>query len=345
MDNDATNQATSHATSSAESRSAPEPIDPSGVVYAVLAYGAWGLFPLYWKMFGATPALEVLSHRMIWSMVFVMLLLVVQRRLPELWAVRRSPSALKLLILGAILLAGNWGLYIYGVNTERVVETSLGYFINPLLTIVLGMVVLKERLNRVQWMAVAIAVVGVGNFIWAFGQVPWIAFGLAASFGFYGLVRKLVALGFAMPAAFSSATRTANAKHGQGTISPMIGLAIETLVIAPFMLLLVIYWEATGVGVFGSSTIMTLLCMGAGVVTSMPLLWFTNATKRLPLSMMGFCQYIAPSLQLMLGVFLYHEPFTRTHAVTFGCIWTALALYSINSWYLTRRPKTLAPKE
>ena len=286
---------------------------PSGFIYAVLAYGAWGLFPLYWKIFGDTPAVEVLSHRMIWSLAFVTVLLVMQRRLPELWAVRRSPSTLKLLMLGAVLLACNWGLYIYGVNTERVVETSLGYFINPLLTIVLAMVVLKERLNRVQWVAVAIAVVGVGNFIWAFGQVPWIAFGLAGSFGFYGLVRKVVA------------------------IAPMVGLAIETLVIAPLMLLLVIYWETTGVGIFNTSTIMTLACIGAGIVTSMPLLWFTNATKRLPLSTMGFCQYIAPSLQLMLGVFLYHEPFTHTHAVTFGCIWTALALYSVNSWLLTRQ--------
>lgn len=291
----------------------PKATVSSGLIYAMLAYGAWGLFPLYWKLFGDTPAVEVLSHRMIWSMAFVTVLLVMQQRLPELLAVRRSPSALKLLMLGAILLACNWGLYIYGVNTERVVETSLGYFINPLLTIVLGLVVLKERLNRVQWVAVAIALVGVGHFIWSFGQVPWIAFGLAGSFGFYGLVRKVVA------------------------IAPMIGLAVETLVIAPFMLLLVIYWETTGVGIFSSSTMMTLACIGAGVVTSMPLLWFTNATKRLPLSTMGFCQYIAPSLQLMLGVFLYHEPFTRTHAVTFGCIWTALALYSVNSWLLTHQ--------
>ncbi|MEM9217327.1 MAG: EamA family transporter RarD [Cyanobacteria bacterium P01_F01_bin.150] len=315
LDNSLSSSITNISIPASKAPTGPGPINPVGLIYAVLAYGAWGLFPLYWKLFGDTPALEVLSHRMIWSMVFVITLLIVQRRLPELWAVRRSPSALRLLMLGAVLLACNWGLYIFGVNTDRVVETSLGYFINPLLTIVLGMVVLKERLNRVQWMAVAIAVVGVGNFIWAFGQVPWIAFGLATTFGFYGLVRKVV------------------------IISPMVGLAVETLVIAPFMLLLVMYWQATGVGVFGSSTITTLLCIGAGVVTSMPLLWFANATKRLPLSMMGFCQYIAPSLQLAIGVFIYHESFTRTHAVTFGCIWTALVLYSVNSWLLSRHPR------
>lgn len=293
----------------------------AGLIYAMLAYGAWGLFPIYWKLFGDTPAIEVLSHRMIWSMAFILGLLWLQNRLPELAAVRRSPTALRLLILGALLLAGNWGLYIYGVNTDRVVETSLGYFINPLLTIVLGMVVLKERLNRFQWAAVAIAVVGVGNFIVAFGQVPWIAFGLALSFAFYGLARKLVAI----------------AKPGQDPIAPMVGLAVETLVLAPLMLLMVVYWGATGSGVFGTSLTMTLVCMGSGIVTSMPLLWFTNATKRLPLSTMGFCQYIAPSLQLMLGVFVYHEPFTQIHTVTFGCIWTALALYSANSWVLSRR--------
>ncbi|NER00756.1 MAG: EamA family transporter RarD [Cyanothece sp. SIO2G6] len=286
-----------------------------GIVYAILAYGSWGLFPIYWKWFGDIPALEVLSHRMIWSMAFVLSLLAIQSRLGELRKVMRSPRTLQLLVVAASLLACNWGLYIYGVNTERVVETSLGYFINPLLTVVLGMVVLKERLNRVQWMAVGLATIGVAHFIWDFGQAPWIAFGLALSFGFYGLVRKVVA------------------------IAPLVGLAVETLVIAPFMLLLVIYWGSTGVGHFGTSWLISLLCIGAGVVTSMPLLWFNNATKRLRLSTMGFFQYIAPSLQLMLGVFLYQEPFTRTHAITFGCIWVALAMYSADSWWNRRQAK------
>lgn len=286
-----------------------------GIVYAILAYGSWGLFPIYWKWFGDIPALEVLSHRMIWSMAFVLSLLAIQSRLGELRKVMRSPRTLQLLVVAASLLACNWGLYIYGVNTERVVETSLGYFINPLLTVVLGMVVLKERLNRVQWMAVGLAAIGVAHFIWDFGQAPWIAFGLALSFGFYGLVRKVVA------------------------IAPLVGLAVETVVIAPFMLLLVIYWGSTGVGHFGTSWLISLLCIGAGVVTSMPLLWFNNATKRLRLSTMGFFQYIAPSLQLMLGVFLYQEPFTRTHAITFGCIWIALAMYSVDSWWNRRQAK------
>lgn len=283
-----------------------------GVLFAVLAYGAWGLLPIYWKLFGTISAVEVLSHRMIWSMVFLVGVLFLQNRLPELIAVWTSGSKLKWLIVSACLLAFNWGLYIYGVNTERVVETSLGYYINPLLTVMLGMMFLKERLNRTQWFAVGLAALGVANFVWDFGEVPWIALGLALSFGLYGLLRKVVA------------------------IAPMIGLAVETIVLSPVVISLVAYWGASGTGQFGESTYTTLIFIGSGIVTSMPLLWFNNAAKRLRLSTMGFFQYIAPSLQLMLGVFLYQEPFTRTHAVTFTCIWAALAIYSTNSLVTAR---------
>jgi len=287
----------------------------TGVIYAIFAYGSWGLLPLYWKLFEGIPAVEVLSHRMIWSMMFLIGILLLQRRMPELAAVWSSPGKLKFLLASASLLAFNWGLYIYGVNTDRVVETSLGYYINPLVTVLLGMVVLKERLDRIQWIALGLAIAGVTIFIWDFGQVPWIALGLAFSFAFYGLLRKIVA------------------------IAPMVGLAVETLLIAPFMLMLVVYWEATGEGSLGNNLLITLAFMGAGIVTSMPLLWFNNAAKRLRLSTMGFFQYIAPSIQLVLGVFLYQEPFTPTHLVTFGFIWTALALYSLNTWLKSRTPK------
>ncbi|MGB3493510.1 MAG: EamA family transporter RarD [Elainellaceae cyanobacterium] len=286
----------------------------TGVIFAIFAYGSWGLLPLYWKLFESIPAVEVLSHRMIWSMVFLVGILLLQRRMPELAAVWTSPDKLRFLLASASLLAFNWGLYIYGVNTDRIVETSLGYYINPLVTVLLGMVVLKERLDRIQWIALGLAIAGVTIFIWDFGQVPWIALGLAFSFAFYGLLRKIVA------------------------IAPMVGLAVETLLIAPLMLLLVIYWGATGEGSLGGSLFITLAFMGAGIVTSMPLLWFNNAAKRLRLSTMGFFQYIAPSIQLILGVFLYQEPFTRTHAVTFGFIWAALALYSLNTWLKSRVP-------
>ena len=292
-----------------------------GVLFAILAYGSWGLLPIYWKLFGTISAVEVLSHRMIWSMVFLLGVLFLQNRLPELRTVWRSPKRLKFLIASACLLALNWGLYIYGVNTERVVETSLGYYINPLLTVMLGMVFLKERLNRTQWFAVGLASLGVANFIWDFGEVPWIALGLALTFGLYGLLRKVIA------------------------IAPMTGLAVETIVISPVVLILIAYWGITGTGHFGESLYITLIFVGAGIVTSMPLLWFNNAAKRLRLSTMGFFQYIAPSLQLILGVFLYQEPFTRTHAVTFACIWTALVIYSANSLITARNTQIKAVQE
>ena len=249
---------------------------------------------------------------MIWSLVFLLGLLMGQRRLGELWVVLRSPPRLKVLLLTAALIAFNWGVYIYGVNSDRVVETSLGYYIGPLVTVLLGTVILHERLNRVQWLAVGLATVGVLYFIGNLGTVPWIALGLAFSFSFYGLLRKTTA------------------------VMPLVGLAVETLAIAPLLLLLVGYWQVQGVGQFGATLPLTLAFMGAGIVTSLPLLWFNKGAKRLPLSTMGFFQYIAPSLGLLIGVFLYHEPFTRTHAVTFGCIWLALGLYSGNLWWQQR---------
>jgi chloramphenicol-sensitive protein RarD len=273
----------------------------------MLAYSTWGLLPIYWKLFGTTPAVEVLSHRMIWSAVFLSGILLVQRRLGDLLAMLQSPRQVLVLLLTASLLSFNWELYIYGVNSDRVVEASLGYYINPLVTVLLGFVFLKERLYRGQQVAVALAVVGVGYFIWRLGTVPWIALALAISFAFYGLLRKVV------------------------PVAPLVGLAVETLLITPITLLFVVWLGVTGQGHFGESLPMTLLFIGAGVATSMPLLWFNNAAKRLKLATLGFFQYLAPSLSLLLGVFVYGEPFTPVHAVTFGCIWTALLLYSVTA--------------
>ncbi|MEO0433861.1 MAG: EamA family transporter RarD [Cyanobacteria bacterium J06656_5] len=274
----------------------------TGPLYAILAYGSWGLLPIYWKFLKVASPLEVLSHRMVWSLVFLGLILTLQQRLSEL---RKLPRRQVLgLLLTAVLLSTNWGLYIYGVNTNQVVETSLGYFINPLVSVLLGFVVLRERLYPGQWVAVALATIGVGYFIWQFGSVPWIALSLAGTFALYGLLRKVVA------------------------VSPMVGLAVETALMTPVALLMIAYWSTTGSGTFGSSPAPTLLFIGAGIATSMPLLWFNNAAKRLSLSTLGFFQYVAPSIQLILGVFLYQEPFTQTHLVSFSCIWTALLIYS-----------------
>jgi chloramphenicol-sensitive protein RarD len=278
-----------------------------GALYAVLAYTAWGLLPIYWKFFGQTPAVEVLSHRVVWSMVFLTGVLFLQHRQAEFAKLWQSPKRLALLLLTATLLTFNWGLYIYAVNADRVIETSLGYFINPLVNVLLGFVFLKEQLNRWQGIAVLLASVGVANFIWQFGAVPWIALCLAFSFGCYGLLRKVV------------------------PVAPMVGLAMETLLITPVALAAIAYWGATGTGQLGVDWRITLLFIGAGITTSLPLLWFNNAAKRLRLSTLGFFQYLAPSLQLVLGVWLYREPFTMTHIITFSLIWSALILYSSTS--------------
>lgn len=272
----------------------------------------WGLLPIYWKFFGQTPAVEVLSHRMIWSMVFLSGLLLVQHRWSELGKLWRSPKSIAMLFLTASLLTFNWGLYIYAVNSDRVVETSLGYFINPLMNVLLGFIFLKERLNRGQILAVILATLGVANFVWRFGSMPWIALALALSFALYGLLRKVV------------------------PVAPMVGLAVETLLITPLALLMVAYWAVTRVGHLGTSLSITLLFIGAGIVTSLPLLCFNNAAKRLRLSTLGFFQYLAPSIQLALGVLLYREPFTSTHAVTFGLIWLALLIYSGTSLWAAK---------
>ena len=290
----------------------PKTLLSPGILYALLAYGAWGLLPIYWKLFGTTSPIEVLSHRIVWSALFLLGVLGVQGRLAEFRKLWRSPRLLLTLFTSAALLSFNWGIYIYGVNTERVVETSLGYFINPLISVLLGCLFLKEQLNRWQILAVGLAGLGVANFIWEFGQIPWIAIILAVSFALYGLLRKLAA------------------------VQPMAGLAIETLLISPIAIALLSHGATAGTSQFGSTTALTLLFIGCGVITSLPLLWFNNAAKRLPLATLGFMQYLAPSMQLLLGVFLYHEPFTATHAVSFSLIWAALVLYSANSFLKTR---------
>jgi chloramphenicol-sensitive protein RarD len=279
----------------------------SGILYAILAYGTWGFLTIYWKFFNHISPVEVLSHRMIWSMVFLGGILLYQGRLSEVKQVCKSTKTVLLLLLSASLLTFNWGMYIYGVNTDRVLETGLGYFINPLVSVLLGCLVLRERLHWAQLLAVMLATIGVVNFAWGLGSIPWIALALAFSFALYGLLRKMI------------------------PVSPMVGLMIETGLISPLVLIIVTYWGLTGQGHFGSTWPITLLFMGAGIVTSMPLLWFNNAAKRLKLSTVGFFQYIAPSIHLLLGVFMYHEPFTPTHAVTFGLIWSALILFSLSS--------------
>jgi chloramphenicol-sensitive protein RarD len=276
----------------------------TAVMYALLAYGAWGVLPVYWKIFVGIPATEVLAHRMVWALPFTLALLLAARRMGEFIDLVKRPRRLALMVLTSSILALNWGTYIYGVNTDRIVETSLGYFINPLVNVALGFLFLKERFNRWQVAALALASLGVGIFIWSVGTLPWIALTLAVSFGFYGLLRKLAPAG------------------------PLPGLAAETLVLAPVACLYLAVLHRNGQSHFGQDSTITLALAASGAVTALPLLWFAQAARRMRLSTVGLFQYMAPTMQLLLGVFLYKEPFTQAHVITFSCIWVALAIYS-----------------
>lgn len=224
-----------------------------------------------------------------------------------MYRLARDLKTLGALLLTTVLISFNWGIFIYSIAIDHVVEASLGYYINPLVSVLLGAVFLKERLNRGQTIAVVLVGVGVANFVGHFGHIPWIALGLAVSFALYGLLRKLI------------------------PVTPLVGLTVETGLATPIALIFIEHLAIGGTGHLGINTWFTTLFIGCGVVTSVPLLWFNNAAKQLRLSTLGFFQYLAPSLQLLLGVYLYHEPFTLTHAVTFALIWSALVIYSVTS--------------
>lgn len=277
----------------------------SGAIYAILAYSAWGLFPIYWKFLTQVPAVELVCHRIVWSMVLLIGLLFAQHRIDEFRQLWKSPKSIASLLLTTTLITGNWCIYIYGVNTGHIVETSLGYYINPLVTVLLGAVILKEKLSFPKKIAVLLAAIAVLNFVWHFGKVPWIAIALAVSFALYGLLRKLI------------------------TVTPIVGLTVETLLATPIALLYIGNGIATGTGHFGITWHVSLLLIGCGIVTALPLLWFNTAAKRLQLSTLGFFQYLAPSLQLLIGVAVYGESFGVIHAVTFLLIWSAIAVYTI----------------
>lgn len=244
---------------------------------------------------------------MVWSAAFLLVLLAVQKRLREFLKLLESRKHIWFLMGTASLLGVNWFVYIYGVNTNRVVETSLGYFINPLLNVLMGIIFLNERFDFWRGLAVVLASLGVFNYLWNFGSLPWIALSLAFTFSLYGLFHKVI------------------------PVKPLVGLFVETSFLAPLAAILITVWKVEGSGNFGGEWRTVILLIGAGIVTSLPLLWFTNAAKRLHYSTVGFIQYITPSLQLIIGVYLYHEPFTTTHGITFGLIWTGLVIYSINS--------------
>jgi len=284
-----------------------------GLLYAVGAYIIWGVLPIYWKALHMVPAAEIVSHRMVWSLVFTVGLLAINRHWAWIIALRKQPKTLVIVFAAGAILALNWLTYVWAVNAGYVVETSLGYFINPLVSVLLGVVFLHEQLRGWQWVALTVALAGVLYLTAIHGSVPWIALFLAFSFGLYGLLKKFTAL------------------------TALEGLSLETALLFPpaFGYLAFLEWQGAGsLGHVDFTT--TLLLIFTGVATGFPLLLFAAAVRQIPLSMLGFLQYMAPTLQFLLGVFVYHEPFNQIQLIGFGLIWVALVIYSVEGFFIRR---------
>jgi len=280
----------------------------AGVLYALGAYGMWGLAPAYWKQLAGISAPEILAHRVLWSMGVGVVLVLSLRALPQVRAVLRSRSHALPLLASAALIGTNWLVFIWAVETDRVLDTSLGYYINPLINVLFGTVLLGERLRPAQIAAVALAAAGVAQMVVALGELPWIALVLATTFGLYGLVRKLA------PA------------------TPLVGFSLETLLLSPLAAVFLYGLHASGESAGADASWRAkLFVAGSGLFTAAPLLCFNSAAKRLRLSTLGLFQFIAPSGAFLLAVIAYDEPFTRVHLVTFACVWTALAIYVVDS--------------
>jgi chloramphenicol-sensitive protein RarD len=280
-----------------------------GLVYAGLAFGIWGLFPLYLHQIASVPPLEVVLHRSAWSLLLLLGVLTLLQRWAWLPALRHQPRQLARFTCSALLLSVNWLVYVYAVSTGQVIEASLGYFINPLVSVLLGVLVLHERLRSVQWLAVGLAALGVAWLTVHTGRLPWLALVLACSFGVYGLLRKTARLG------------------------ALEGLTLETLLLAPVMLpaLLWVSLAPGGAMARGDWVLNGWLWM-LGPLTALPLLLFGAAARRLPLATLGLMQYLSPSIQFVLGIWVFHEPMQPQRLLGFVFIWVALALYSADSW-------------
>lgn len=280
-----------------------------GIWYAIGAYGFWGLFPIYWKWLAHVSAVQLIGHRIIWSCVILLIIVLLTRQWQAFRAAITAPRVLRIYVAAAILLTINWLVYVWGVNSGFIVETSLGYFINPLFSVLMGVLFLRERLRMLQWVPVFLATIGVLYLTLTYGSLPWIALTLAFTFGLYGLVKKTAPL---------------NSLHG---------LTLETAILFLPALLYLMYADATGQGTFLRTNILSnILLVGAGVVTTIPLLLFASAARRIPLSHIGILQYIAPTLQFLLGVLVYREPFSLTQFIGFGIVWVALIIFAIEGF-------------
>jgi chloramphenicol-sensitive protein RarD len=284
-----------------------------GIWYAVGAYVLWGLLPVYWKWLQHVPAPQVLCHRILWSFLTLIAIVLLSRQWNAFRAAMVKPRVLRAYAAAAVLIAINWLTYIWAVNAGFIVETSLGYFINPLLSVLLGVIFFRESLRPWQWAAIALAAAGVLYLTIAYGALPWIALTLAVTFGAYGLVKKIAPLG------------------------SLYGLTLETGVLLLPALIFLIYTDGTGYGAFfHAGAISDALLAGAGFITAVPLLLFSSAARRIPLSLIGLLQYIAPTLQFLLGVLVYREPFTAVKLIGFGIVWIALIVYGVEGLIVYR---------
>ncbi|HEY3661569.1 MAG TPA: EamA family transporter RarD [Chthoniobacterales bacterium] len=300
----------------------PEPPnDTSGLVAGVAAFVTWGLVPIYWKLLRFIPAAEILAHRFVWTCVFMIAILSWQKRWPEVLGNLRSRRTALLCAGSGVAIAINWFVFIWAVNAGHVLETSLGYFMSPLVNVLLGAIILRERLTKAQLISVLLAGGAVCYLTFGFGRLPWVALTLCSSFGLYGLLRKI---------------------SGASSIP---GLFLETTLIAPFALGFLIFLASRGELHFalGSPGLDGLL-ISTGIVTGLPLVWFAHAARHLRLTTVGFLQYLSPSCTFFLGVFAYHEPFRRAQMVTFALIWIALAIFTADAFSRWRASKAAAPQ-
>ena len=291
-----------------------------GILYGIGAYAIWGFFPLYWKLLQEVPALQLLGHRIGWSFIVLVTILLVTKQWTDFRATLNKQT-LRIYFAAAILIAVNWLTYVWSVNAGYIVESSLGYFINPLLSVLLGVILLRERLRSVQWIPIGIAAVGVIYLTLAYGGRLWIPFTLAFSFGFYGLVKKVAPL------------------------NSLFGLSLETGILFLPALFYLTFTEVNGTGAFlHNGPAADLLMIGAGIVTTVPLLMFATAAREIPLTLVGLLQYITPTLQFLIGIFVYHEPFDQTRLIGFSIVWAALVIFWLENYLAHRNPVPPVPE-
>lgn len=285
-----------------------------GILYGIGAYVFWGFFPIYWKLLHHVSAIQLIGHRIVWSFLLLIVVILFTKQWDEF---RKTLNAkvLRIYAIAALLIGVNWFLYVWAVNANFIVETSLGYFINPLISVLMGVIFFKERLRFAQWIPVILAALGVSYLTFVYGRLPYIALSLALSFGLYGLVKKLSPLG------------------------SLYGLTIETGILFIPALGYLIFVEAGNTAAFLHTGIASdLLMIGAGIVTTIPLLMFASAARSIPLWVVGLLQYIAPTLQFLIGVFIYKEPFSHNQLIGFGIVWAALIVFLVENYLANRTP-------